>query len=146
MRSLNQFLFLQRTLVKIRRFWFTQFWGMDIDKTVIFSMSAKLDKTYPQGIHIGKYSYLAFQSAVLSHDMIRKLKVDTVIGENCFIGAKSVILPGVVVGNNSVVAAGAVVTTNVPPNTIVAGNPAKVIKRDIKVGKYGVLISEAEQT
>ncbi|WP_422446286.1 MULTISPECIES: acyltransferase [unclassified Endozoicomonas] len=119
---------------------------MDIDKTVIFSMSAKLDKTYPQGIHIGKYSYLAFQSAVLSHDMIRKLKVDTVIGENCFIGAKSVILPGVVVGNNSVVAAGAVVTTNVPPNTIVAGNPAKVIKRDIKVGKYGVLISEAEQT
>lgn len=146
MRSLNQFLFLQRTLVKIRRFWFTQFWGMDIDKTVIFSMSAKLDKTYPQGIHIGKYSYLAFQSAVLSHDMIRKLKVDTVIGENCFIGAKSVILPGVVVGNNSVVAAGAVVTTNVPPNTIVAGNPAKVIKRDIKVGKYGVLISEAAQT
>jgi len=45
-----------------------------------------------------------------------------------WIGANATILPGVTVGENSVVAAGAVVTKDVPPNTIVGGNPAKFIK------------------
>jgi carbonic anhydrase/acetyltransferase-like protein (isoleucine patch superfamily) len=44
-------------------------------------------------------------------------------------GAAATILPGVTVGENSVVAAGAVVTANVPPNTVVAGVPAKVVKK-----------------
>ena len=50
------------------------------------------------------------------------------IRENCFIGFGAIILPGVTIGPNAVVAAGSVVTTNVPPNTVVGGNPAKVIK------------------
>lgn len=45
----------------------------------------------------------------------------------CWIGANVVILPGVTVGENSVVGAGAVVTKNVPPRVVVAGNPATVI-------------------
>lgn len=48
---------------------------------------------------------------------------------NCWIGAGATILPGVTVGVNAVVAAGAVVTKNVEDNTVVGGNPAKVIKR-----------------
>lgn len=48
---------------------------------------------------------------------------------NCWIGAGATILPGVTVGENAVVAAGAVVTKNVEPNTIVGGNPAKIIRR-----------------
>jgi acetyltransferase-like isoleucine patch superfamily enzyme len=51
------------------------------------------------------------------------------IKENAFIGVNACILPGVCVGKNSVVAAGAVVTKNVPPYSVVAGNPAVVIKR-----------------
>lgn len=51
-----------------------------------------------------------------------------VIKRNAWIGATAVILPGVTVGENSVVAAGAVVTTDVPANTVVGGVPAKVIK------------------
>jgi len=50
------------------------------------------------------------------------------IHENCFIGARAIILPGVEIGPNSVVAAGAVVTKTVPPNSVVGGNPAQVIK------------------
>lgn len=46
---------------------------------------------------------------------------------NCWIGAGATILPGVTVGENAVVAAGAVVTKNVEPNTVVGGNPAKII-------------------
>jgi acetyltransferase-like isoleucine patch superfamily enzyme len=50
------------------------------------------------------------------------------IGNNVWIGMGAVILKGVTIGDNSVVAAGAVVTRSVPANTIVAGNPAVVVK------------------
>jgi acetyltransferase-like isoleucine patch superfamily enzyme len=52
---------------------------------------------------------------------------EVVIGDNVWMGAGSMILKGVSIGNNSVVGAGAVVATNVPPNAVVFGNPAKVI-------------------
>lgn len=51
-----------------------------------------------------------------------------VIKKNAWIGAAATILPGVTIGENSVVAAGALVSKDVPPNTIVGGVPAKVIK------------------
>ena len=50
------------------------------------------------------------------------------IGNNVWIGSNSTILPGVAIGENSVVAAGAVVTNDVPENTVVGGVPAKIIK------------------
>ncbi len=51
------------------------------------------------------------------------------IKRNAWIGARAVILPGVTVGENAVVAAGAVVTKDVQANTVVGGNPARVIRR-----------------
>lgn len=51
-----------------------------------------------------------------------------IIKDNVWIATRATILKGVTIGENSVVAAGAVVTRNVPPNTVVAGVPAKVIK------------------
>ena len=50
------------------------------------------------------------------------------IGNNVWIGMNAVILKGVTIGDHSVVAAGAIVTRDVPPRTVVAGNPAKVVK------------------
>ena len=50
------------------------------------------------------------------------------IGDDIWIGANAVILPGVNIGNHSVVAAGAVVNKDVPPHSLVAGVPAKIIK------------------
>ena len=50
-----------------------------------------------------------------------------VIGNNVFIGTRAIILPGVRIGSNVVIGAGAVVSRNVPDNSICAGNPAKVI-------------------
>lgn len=51
-----------------------------------------------------------------------------VIGDDVWIGANAVILPGVTIGSHCVVAAGAVVTKDVPDNTVVGGVPAKVLK------------------
>ena len=51
------------------------------------------------------------------------------IGKNCFIGCNSIILKGTVLGDGCVVGAGAVVCGKFEPNTVIAGNPAKVIKR-----------------
>jgi maltose O-acetyltransferase len=51
------------------------------------------------------------------------------IGDDVWIGGNAVILPGVTIGNNCVVAAGAVVTKDVPANSLVAGVPARIIKQ-----------------
>lgn len=51
------------------------------------------------------------------------------IGDRVWIGIGATICPGVEIGQNSIIAAGAVVTKNVPPNVIVGGNPAKIIRK-----------------
>ena len=55
-----------------------------------------------------------------------------VIGDNVWLGHDCIILKGVTIGNGAIIAAGSVVTKDVPPCSIVAGNPAKVIKENIK--------------
>jgi acetyltransferase-like isoleucine patch superfamily enzyme len=51
-----------------------------------------------------------------------------IIKQNAWVGAGATILPGVTIGENAVVAAGAVVSKDVPANTVVGGIPARVIK------------------
>ena len=55
--------------------------------------------------------------------------VDIVVKDCAWIGAAAVLLPGVIIGENAVVAAGSIVTKDVPDNTVVAGVPAKPIKK-----------------
>jgi len=137
--SLNKLIKLQRFLVACKRLMYNNFWGMNIHHTSVFSLSARLDKTHPRGIYIDEYSYIAFNASILSHDMVRGLKTNTYIGKNCFIGAASIILPGVTVGDGSIVGAGSVVTKDVPPACIVVGNPARIVRKNIKVNKFGQL-------
>ena len=51
------------------------------------------------------------------------------IEDNVWIGKRAIIMPGVTIGQGSIVAGGAVVMVTVPPNTIVAGNPARLLKK-----------------
>ena len=53
------------------------------------------------------------------------------IGGDCWIGGSAVLLPGVKIGSGCVIAAGAVVAKDIPPNSLAAGNPARV-KRSLK--------------
>jgi acetyltransferase-like isoleucine patch superfamily enzyme len=130
---------VRMSMLALRRWYLTKFFGMDLHPTCFLSLKAVLDWTNPRGVHVGAYSYIAFDAVILAHDMARGLRTDTYIGERCFIGARALILPGVRVGDGSIVGAGSVVTRDVPPATIVAGNPAKVLRSGIRTTRGGCI-------
>lgn len=85
-------------------------------------------------VYIEDYVQIALSLSIITnnHDFYDRsiLTVqDTYIKKNAWIGANSIILPGVTISENAVVGAGSVVTKDVEANTVVAGNPAKVIRQ-----------------
>ena len=92
-----------------------------------------LDPSHCWLIEIGDNVTLAPRVHILCHDASTKTflnytKIGRVtIGDNVFIGAESVVLPGVTIGSNVIVGANSTVTHDVPDNTVVAGSPARVI-------------------
>lgn len=93
--------------------------GITIGKNVLFAGY----------VHITDHShgYEDVTKPISKQPLISKGPI--VIEDNCWLGFNSEILSGVHIGRNSVVAAHAVVTKNVPPYSIVAGNPAKIVKQ-----------------
>ena len=92
-----------------------------------------------KNITIGKNSTLAYRVLITTSanpnspynsliEFYPPIHKEVHIGDNCWIGAGAIILPGVSIGNGSVVAAGAVVNKDVPDNVMVAGVPAVVKK------------------
>ncbi|WP_207784548.1 acyltransferase [Marinifilum breve] len=132
---------LWNIISKLYPLFLNKFYGMNIAESAIISHKAKLDKSInPKGIHIGEYTWVTYNAVILSHDHVRGVKLDTYIGNRCFIGINSIIMPGITIGDDVIVASGAVVTKDVESNCIVAGNPAKVIKTGIKMSKNGKII------
>jgi acetyltransferase-like isoleucine patch superfamily enzyme len=119
---------------------FRKIYHMNISPTARISLGAYLDKTNPKDITIDDGSFIAHGAMILTHDYCRSLYKKTNIGKDCFIGARSIILPGVSIGDHVIVGAGSVVTKDVKSNCIVAGNPARIIKENINTTKYGKLI------
>ncbi|OYU72524.1 MAG: hypothetical protein CFE32_23505 [Alphaproteobacteria bacterium PA3] len=74
---------------------------------------------------------------VRTHDFVGGYHRDTRIGARCFIGANAIVLPGVSVGDQCIIAAGAVVTEDVPAHSMAAGNPAKVVRTGLSLGRHG---------
>ena len=73
----------------------------------------------------------------------RELRGDTVIGNDVWIGMEAVVLPGLHIGDGSIVAARSVVSHDVPPYSIVAGNPAKLVKARFDAGTVRRLLAVA---
>lgn len=64
--------------------------------------------------------------------LVERKKKDVTIGNNTWFGHNAIVLPGVHIGDGAIIGAGSVVTKDVEPYTIVAGNPAKVIRKRFK--------------
>ena len=131
---------LREIMQTVRRQYFVRVWKMQIGEGSVISFSARLDKTNPRGIHIGKYTVVTFGAAVLSHDWVNNRDRDVRIGDNCFIGAHSIILPGVTIGDQCIVAAASVVARDVPAGSLVTGNPARIVESNIQTTHWGVRV------
>ncbi len=91
----------------------------------------------PYLIRMGNHCTIAAGVAFVNHDGAAWVFTEEIpslqkfgiieIGDNCFIGVGAIIMPNVHIGSNSIVGAGSVVTRDVPPNTVVAGCPARPI-------------------
>ncbi|MEC0093167.1 sugar O-acetyltransferase [Paenibacillus macquariensis] len=108
--------------------------NISIGKNVFFNAGCSFQDR--GGISIGDGTMVGMNVtiATLNHGLPLATRNTTypspvIIGENVWIGSNATILPGVTIGDNSVVAAGAVVTKDVPENTVVAGVPAKEMKK-----------------
>ncbi len=126
--------------ISYTRWKYRKVYGMDIGKEVRINRSAHLDKNInPHGIHIGDGSVVLLDSIILAHDHSRKLKADTIIGKNCIIGTRAIVMPGVKIGDSSIVAAGSIVVKDVPSHSMVAGNPSKIIKEGVVVERGRII-------
>lgn len=121
--------------------------GVKIGSDCYIDPNALLETAYPENITIGNDVRVTARAVIMTHikapHYLRETGImplvlkPVVLEDHTFIGVNAVIMPGVTVGKASVVASGAVVMTNVPPFTMVAGNPAKVVKNFPRPGEKG---------
>lgn len=130
--------------------------GMKVGKNFNRQQGCFIDPTHCFLIEIGNNVTFSIRVTLMAHDASTKkiigyTKIGKIkIGDNVFVGANSTILPNITIGDNSIIGANSVVTKNVPNNTVVAGNPAKVIctmneykeKNIIKMNKTNKIFGE----
>ena len=96
-------------------------------------LNSKLDLDFAFLIEIGNNCTLT-GTRILAHDASTKRNLGytkaghVIIGNNCFVGQQSLILPNVRIGDNCIIGAGCVVSKNIPSNSIAVGNPCKIIR------------------
>jgi len=149
-RPLNYFfhLFAQNLPVSRVRIFFHKIRGVKISRKVQIGMQVWIDESFPNYVSIEESASIAIGCRVIAHSIPHVFHEDrfesyvspVLIKEGAWIGMNSIILPGVTIGKGSVVSVGSVVTKDVPPFTVVRGNPAEI------VGKVRMKPEEKEKT
>ena len=113
--------------------------GLNHGKDVhIYGKPQKMFGTEPWCITLGNHVHITDEVRFVTHDggtllfrhMVPDLEITKpiTVGDYVYIGTRSIIMPGVNIGNNCIIAAGSVVTKDIPNNSVVGGVPAKFIK------------------
>ncbi|PKL57168.1 MAG: acetyltransferase [Methanomicrobiales archaeon HGW-Methanomicrobiales-6] len=121
--------------------------GVNLGENIFIGMDVIIDPSFPWLITICDDCTLTSRTIILAHDASTKrhlgyTKVGTVfIGKRTFVGMGSVILPGVHIGENVIIGAGSVITKDIPDNSLVVGNPGRIIgPTDVYITRYrGIL-------
>lgn len=130
--------------------------GMRIGSDCNIQPEVLFDISHAWLITIGDRVTLAPRVHILAHDASTKRDLGytvlrkTTIGNNVFVGAGSIILPGVIIGNDCIIGAGSVVSHSIPDGSVAAGNPCRVLssygdylkKRSIQLQKGVVFDSD----
>lgn len=116
--------------------------GMKVGKGCDFVSPGPNFGSEPYLIEIGNNTTVSFDVAFVTHDagtrVLRNLATNEkekqtviygkiIVGNNCFIGCRTTILPGVKIGDNTIIGAGSLVNRDIPANSVAAGVPCKVI-------------------
>ncbi|OBH56561.1 hypothetical protein A5686_00355 [Mycobacterium sp. E2479] len=113
--------------------------GIRIGSDVYMGFNVELETNFPELVSIGNHVTISHRCIITAHmdspsdtpvkDFLPMGAKPVIIEDGAWICIGATILPGVTVGENAVVAAGAVVSRDVPANTVVAGIPARHVKR-----------------
>lgn len=111
--------------------------GINIGKEVYIGCEIKFDRIHPELITIKDYAAIGDRCIITAHTKasvpLREKypisKAEVIIGKGVWIAPGCIIIQGVEIGDMSVIATGCVVINDVPPNSLVAGVPGKIIKQ-----------------
>lgn len=107
--------------------------GMQIGHDVLLPFSTWIDVSHCYLISIGDHTGFGEECLILAHDAQMDEYLDAArigrvtVHESCHIGARCVLLPNIEIGPRTIVGAGSVIARPLPPDTVCAGNPARVI-------------------
>ena len=115
--------------------------GVKIGKNVYIGTQCSIDNSYPEYVYIEDNVSLAGECFVITHSNpynhfqnVTPARVSpVVIKKGAWICVRSIILPGVTIGENAIVSAGSVVDSDVPSRSVVAGNPANIVARNLPI-------------
>jgi len=102
--------------------------GIQIGRGGFIGMDGWFEECYPHRVRIGNNVTISFRVTLVAHGPRRSEDKSIVIEDSAYIGCNTTVLAGVTIGRGAKVGAGSVVTKDVPPGVVAAGNPCRVLR------------------